>query len=301
MSTVKRRKIETPAENLIVIPREVLKLIKNATEPDLKVIIYLYANGDYTVSEMVRELGLNQGEIEAALSFWRGAGIIAPVSAGRKKKELSSVNLYQTYDSETISEAVQKDNDFRSLAEMVGDLLGRVLNKNDYNSLYYLYDYVNLPADFICGVAQYSTGQKKTSLQYIMKTALGLYDDGIDTYEKLEELIAKKEKTRKSANRLKKICGMGDRDLSPKENAHVERWFETWDIPFDLVKLAYDKTVDATGKVQFAYMNTILKNWHESGYKTEEDVKAEEKKTGTVSSFDDDEFFEAALKKGRKS
>ncbi len=297
MSVSARKRISVPADDLIILPRSVEKLLKNAGEAELKVLIYLFAKGDYSPGEAARELGLSESKVESAVSFWRGAGVIELSSVKNAKKSGSQVNLYQTYDSKILSEAVEKNNDFRSVCEMVGELLGRLLNKNDYNSLYYLYDYVGLPADFICGVAEYCTGGKKFSMQYMMKTALGLNDDGIDSYEKLEEHLSRKEKSKRNTNKLRKLCGMGERELTAKESEFVDRWFLTWSLPFELVKLAYEKTVDATGKVQFAYMNSILKSWNENGFKTTDDVKAGDKKEAVESSFDEDEFFEAAVKR----
>lgn len=301
MSDLSRKKINTPNDNLIMLPREVEKMLKNAGAAELKVLLHLFAKGDYTPGEAAHELGLNVTEVEAAVAFWRGAGIIELSSAKEIKKNSSSLNLYQTYDSSILSSAIEKDNDFKNVCEMVGDLLGRMLNKNDYNSLFYLYDYSGMPADFICGVSEYCSQEKKLSMQYIMKTALGLCDDGIDTYEKLEEHLARKEKSRTNIGMLRKLCGMGEREFSTKERECVNRWFMTWDTPFELVKSAYEKTVDATGKVQFPYMNSILKSWYESGFKTVEDIKLGDKKESVESSFDTDEFFEAAVKRSMNS
>lgn len=292
-----RKKVNTPKDNLILLPREVEKLLKNTGAAELKVLLYLFARGDYTPAEAARELGLTASEVEAAVAFWRGAGILELSAKKSGPRKQSSVNLYQNYDSQILSVAVEKDKDFRNICDLVGEQLGRLLNKNDYNSLFYLYDYVGLPADLICGIAEYCTQEKKFSMQYMMKTALGMYDDGIDCYDKLEEYLAQREKSKTNIGKLRKICGMGDRELSPKESEFVTKWFTQWDMSFELVKYSYEKTVDATGKVQFAYMNSILKSWYESGYKTLEDIKLGEKKDSAESSFDTDEFFEAAVKR----
>lgn len=292
-----RSKVKTPCEDLIILPREVQKHLKNATDVELKVLIYLFANPDDTPGEAARELGFTVGDVEAAVAFWRGAGIIELTGTKESKKNTSNISLYQNYDSDVLSNALEKDSEFRELCNTIGDLTERILNKNDYNSLYYLYDYVGLPADLICGIAQYCMQEKKFSMQYMMKTALGMYDEGIDTYEKLEQLLAKKEKAKTGIGMLRKLCGMGDRELSAKEAEYANNWFIRWDMPFELIKLAYDKTVDNTGKVKFSYMNSILKCWYENGYRTVEDVKNGDKKECVESSFDADEFFEAAVKR----
>lgn len=42
-----------------------------------------------------------------------------------------------------------------------------------------------------------------------------------------------------------------------------------------MIKLAFEITVNRTGKAAFNYMNKILQNWHENGVKTPDDVKRE--------------------------
>ena len=80
----------------------------------------------------------------------------------------------------------------------------------------------------------------------------------------------------------------------------IEAWVCTMQYGHDVIRLAYDATVDAIGKPSLSYANTILERWYAEGYRTVEDVtKAMEDyrraKSGG-SSFDIDDFFQAALK-----
>ena len=68
----------------------------------------------------------------------------------------------------------------------------------------------------------------------------------------------------------------------------------------EIVKLAYEITVDKTHEVNFNYMGKILENWFAKGCKTLDDVKSANKKPSvpqTTDSFEVDDFFAAALKK----
>jgi len=69
----------------------------------------------------------------------------------------------------------------------------------------------------------------------------------------------------------------------------------------EVIRLAYEATVNAIGKASISYTNTILERWFAEGYKTVEDVTAameeyRRKKLGG-SSFDADEVLNAMLKK----
>ena len=68
----------------------------------------------------------------------------------------------------------------------------------------------------------------------------------------------------------------------------------------EVIRLAYEATVDAIGKPSIAYANTILERWYAEGYRTTEDVtnamEAYRRQKMGGSSFDIDDFFKAALK-----
>jgi DnaD/phage-associated family protein len=291
--------IKTPFDNLILLPREVLQQLKTASAEELKILLYLFANPESDINEASRETGVNSAQAQSAFAFWRGAGIFEE-SSGKKKNVTSDTSAYRNYDSATIANALTKDEEFALVCRIASDKLEKMLTKNDHSSLFYLYDYVRLPAPVICGIIEQCCKNDKRSLQYIVKKAIALYEDGIDTYDKYEAYLAKLEFVNSEIGKLRKLCGMGDRALTAKESKAFDTWFSDWNLPFDMVRLAFEKTVDNTGKVSITYMNSILKRWHESGFTSVEDVKKGEagRTAGTESSFAGDEFIEAALNRG---
>ena len=60
------------------------------------------------------------------------------------------------------------------------------------------------------------------------------------------------------------------------EKKYISAWTEELNISPELVSLAYDKTVENTGKLSFAYMNKILVSWHGEGIKDADGVKRSE-------------------------
>ena len=140
-------------------------------------------------------------------------------------------------------------------------------------------------------------------MSYIFRTAVSMYEkDGIDTYEKFERYLAHLEKVGTEVEKVRRLCGIGDREWTAKEQAFLDKWFGEWELSYELVHLAYEKTVDTLGKVKFSYMNAMLKRWYEAGCSTPEDVARTDTKSGKDGSIagygDGDEFFELALKKG---
>ena len=77
----------------------------------------------------------------------------------------------------------------------------------------------------------------------------------------------------------------------------------------NIVRMAYEITVNATGEPSVAYANAILEKWNANAWKTEAEIQAgldaeREKREGNSgnkelgNSFDTDDFFEAALQRG---
>ncbi len=290
--------IKTPKDNVILLPKEILARIKSASAEELKTLIYYFSEPETSVNDAAREIGLTVAQVESAVAFWRGAGIFEEGEA--KKKVASDTSAYRNYDSDTLSDAIENNSDFSLVCRVAGDCLEKQLTKNDYSSLFYLYDFVRLPAPVICGIIEDCCANEKRSLQYIFKKAVGLYEDGIDTYDKFESYLARREAINSDIGRLRRLCGMGERALTPKEKKLFDCWFGDWMFPFETVQLAYEKTIDTTGKLSTTYMNGILRRWHESGFVTVEDVNNGDasRTNGTESSFVGDEFIEAALSRG---
>ncbi len=53
----------------------------------------------------------------------------------------------------------------------------------------------------------------------------------------------------------------------------ISCWFETYGFDLDMVRLAYEISVERTGKLAFRYIDKILSNWRQLGYKTVEQAK----------------------------
>ena len=138
----------------------------------------------------------------------------------------------------------------------------------------------------------------KKSLRYIEKTAFSLYDGGIVTPDALADYIEKVNLQRSAEGKIRSLFGMKDRELTTKEKKFIEKWIVTFGYDIEIIKKAYEKTVDAIHEPSPAYANSILERWNKEGLKTLSDIEAAEaEKLPGEGSFDTDDFFEAALKR----
>ena len=76
-----------------------------------------------------------------------------------------------------------------------------------------------------------------------------------------------------------------------KQQEIVDTW-QTEKYDLDLIKCAYERTIERIDKLSFEYINKILITWRENGYSSADDVKSAEseyrknKKSGEKTSSD---------------
>ena len=64
---------------------------------------------------------------------------------------------------------------------------------------------------------------------------------------------------------MKAAFGIYDRNLIDKEREYISAWFQDYGFSIPMIKLAYERTVERTGKLSFPYVNSILRSWYEKG------------------------------------
>ena len=139
----------------------------------------------------------------------------------------------------------------------------------------------------------------KRSVRYIEKLAVEFYDKDIVSYEELEEELNTMKSRMSTETFVRTLFGIGKRAFIKKEKEAISDWTEKYGFGRDMIEKAYEITVSHTGEPKISYANAILERWYADGIKTPEDVDAADSKrntkNGTQSSFETDDFFEAAL------
>src|SRR5690606_30947651 len=59
------------------------------------------------------------------------------------------------------------------------------------------------------------------------------------------------------------------------EDAYIEKWVSEYNFDADIIEEALRRTTSAQSP-SFEYINSILTNWHEKGYKSKEEILAAE-------------------------
>jgi DnaD/phage-associated family protein len=302
------------------LPEAVLSHADRAGKRELRVLLTISAllpcEEDALVTSVAERTGLSITEASSAIAFWRGTGVVltgesrsdavqattqAEPTAKAEKKPLPDKGL-PTYSANELSHILESRREFASLIDACQQTFGKIFNAAEVGIIAGMIDYLGVDGEFVLLLLSHCVRMEKKSLRYAEKTAISLFDEGVTDAAALEERLARIESLSTALGQIRAMFGAASRALSTKEKRMIEQWVLVMKYDMDVLKLAYDATVDAIHEPSFAYANTILDRWYAAGYRTAEDVEAalaeyRRQKEGKSNGFDLDDFFEAALKK----
>ena len=306
-----------------VLPGECLKYIDRAKKFDIKVLLLLSSSETLRggkCAEMIAEvLNCDLQDVKDSLSFWNGTGVIdldAEESKWPSKKEaetpkeMSSVEIPKRtkvsdvpqYTSDELNLLLEKHAGACELIDECQQILGKIFNTGEVKILMGLIDYLGLEYEYIILLMHYCAEIDKRSMRYLEKVAVSCLDDGITEPADLQAELHRREEKKSFEGKIRSLFGIGSRSFTKKEKTCITAWRESYGYGEDILTKAYEITVNATGNASIPYANAIIEKWYSENLKTLEEIeqyldkrKAEQEEG--ASSFDVDDFFNAALKR----
>ena len=188
-------------------------------------------------------------------------------------------------DNNDINNLRKTDFGFRGICGIYEKTAGRFANQNEINSLYNIYINLNMSPDMITLLITSLKERDRFSLRNLEKTAYEWHDANINTYEAAEQYMNEKFAQGNRYRDILKVLNITGRDPVASEKKFLDTWIEK-KIPLQLISLAYEKTIYNISELRWPYINKILMNWSDAGYKTVDDVNKNEsshQRTGSSS------------------
>lgn len=296
--------------------------IKLAGSAQLKVLLWALRSGKGTFDPdcCSTAIGLSPADCSDALQYWFATGLIlpsglpetaapapAPVPSadeapGKALKavkaatpSLPSARPRPVKPSMKEVIARQKESgEFAYLLETASARLGRPISQGDMETLLYLYDTAGLPVEVILMVVEYAIAEGKYHMRYIEKVALDWADREITTIAAAEQYLCALERRKQAWNTVSALLGVEQSPTVAQSDAAV-RWVYDWQVNEGLLRLAYEKCREATGRFNSSYMDKILERWRQDGVDSVEKALEEKpgrrkKKPAKETSFDLEEY-----------
>ncbi len=251
------------------VPSSVVdKHIKAADGLAVKVLLVVLRNAGVklSVEQLAQQLETSAEEVTKAVSYWDTTGIFS-FGGGEGIKATNVIRVSDKPRRLSVTEVhrlLEASPDIRFMFDKLESLYGRPISPAERDGYVYLHESVGLPVDVLVMIAEYRLSVGKATIHYINKMALEWADNGITTHEKALERIMQLNSSSQIENQIKTRFGIYDRALSKKERDYIHTWSETYGFGVDMIGLAYEHTIDNTGRRSFAYIDAILRSWHEN-------------------------------------
>ncbi len=289
-------------------------VLREASREQLAVLVAVMAELETSYLALSERTGASRTQIEEALAYWQKAGVLAIEGVKRaadgsvpeKQKEnvsyLESAAQLPHYNTSETARFLKKNPDAIGLIDCCQQQLGKMFTTAETETVIGLLDYLSLDPEYILLLCAHAAKRGKKSLRYIEKMAISCHDAGILTYEQLEEHLKGVDEAADAEAVLREMFGIGKRSLVKKEREAFFRWIAEWQMPLDVIARAYEIAVTRTNEPSVPYTNAILEKWSAENIRTVDEVERFEAarrpasaQTTSNSSFDTDDFFEAAL------
>lgn len=267
---------------------ECVKALGEADETDLRILCALLLSenrdGEASLAEIEEFFELEASEVNASVKFWKGAGIVSSVTRQRSGRQsdggsaLGSVAAPKRdeageYSNEELA-AVLENGVTETFVDEAQRTLGKIFNKNDIGKLVGIVDRLGFEEEAVLAILSYCVRIGKKSVSYAERIALSFSDSDITTAEAVHAEIDYIERKNSAVERVRSLFGYGGRALSATEKKLFTTWTVEWGFSIEIIKKAYDITVDAIHEAAPKYTNSILKKWHDNGLETEEQIDA---------------------------
>ena len=210
------------------------------------------------------------------------------------------------YTTAELASILEKRRDLAMLLEECQRAWGKVFNTHEANIVIGLIEYLGFDGEYILLLLSHCAKLNVRSLHSAERLAYRMHDEGTVTVDALREKLCRMEAAHGAEGMIRSMFGIGSRSLTDKEKTQIDLWINTYRFPEEILRRAYEITVNVKSKPSISYAGGILKRWHEAGLDTIEKIdRAEtERQEKTAQNVMDaatlaepgDSFWEAAVR-----
>lgn len=236
-------------------------------ELSLVYLCILRSDGNISEDKIAADLKLSKTSVEKAFAGLSAMGLISSVPEKR-----------DGYTAADIAKALE-DSEFSFLYDEVENVFGVMLTTEDAKRLFNIYTNLKLPTEVILHMTQFFKNDvrrrfgpgRRLSMAVLEKIAFEWQRLGIDTLDKAEEYVKKRDNAYSLEGEMKRAMNIFDRKLVPNEKSYIESWIEMG-FKADAVQIAYERTITRLHTLSLPYMDKILLSWHSKDLHTAEEI-----------------------------
>lgn len=304
----------------LVIPGIAQSAAVGASAEALRALLALA--GDISLASNAESLGEHAGitraAAESAVEYWISAGVLVDTGGenASEKKAASAVTAKRStikmpdalpkYSTRELGDLLERRKEYKDLIDGCQQVFKKIFNTTEINIIVGMSDYLGLANDYILLLFAHCEKMEHKSVRTVEKLAIKLHDEGVTEAIPLAERLRSMEELASAEADIRRIFGITSRAFTTKEKKLVTKWISEYKYSFDIISRAYEMTVDSTQKPSIPYAAAIIDRWYTEGIRTVEEIDSnieshkKKKADDSTSSFDTDDFFAAAIKRGKE-
>ena len=236
-------------------------------EAALVYLCILRSDGDISHDKIAADLNLTKTAVEKAFTALSAMGLIS-----------ASISDTPTYTASDIAKAMENP-EFSFLYDEVENIFGTIFSPDEAKTLFNIYKNSQLPPEVILHMTQFFKNDvrrrygpgRRLNMSVLEKMAFEWARIGVDTLDKAEEYIKKRDSAYSLEGEIKRVLGIFDRKLVPNEKQYIDSWIEMG-FKADAVQIAYERTLSRLHNLSLPYMDRILLSWHSKDLHTADEI-----------------------------
>ena len=237
-------------------------------EAALVYLCILRSDGDISPDKMAADLNISKTAVEKAFAALSAMGLISAAPGDTQTPVTAS----------DIAKALENP-EFSFVSDEVERIFGTLLSADELKRLYNIYANSQLPPEVIIHMTQFFKNDvrrrfgpgRRLNMAVLEKNAFEWHRIGIDSLDKAEEHIKKRENAYSLEGEIKRVLGIFDRKLVQNEKQYIDSWIEMG-FKADAVQIAYERTIGRLHNLSLPYMDKILLSWHSKNLHTSDEI-----------------------------
>lgn len=283
--------------NVFAVPTAVTDhFIRLASEIQLKVLLYLLRNTGQNVNtaKLADFFRITEDQAEEAVQFWVQANILQPLNGSPAKpqfdfalfpvsaaeSEISSQPVQSKVqrgskeiklDPSEIAHSLEQSQELKDLFLCAEKQFGRLLNHMEQRSLIWIHSYLGMRSEVLLLLLGYCVSIDKISMSYAESIAISWMEHDITTLAQADAEIKRLTAEHSYLSQIRKMFEMQHAPTT-QQKKYIENW-RTAGYSMELLKYAYEITLESIEKLNFKYINTILEKWAAQGITSPEQAQ----------------------------
>lgn len=264
------------ADNLgdsVAVPQLLFSRLEAAGggEGRFRVALYLVQHRQATAAAIARALHLKKEEVDAALSYWEGAGllegraVLPPVqeAAPEKRPRMTTAQVVQ---------AGRENATLGRLLDELQRLYGAVIGESDINLYATLYTQDGFAPEMILMAGCLAVKNNARRARYVEKVLQNWQANGINDAAAADAHMKLLEQREENERLLAGAMGLQGDPFTLADKKKIALWFEDYGYGMEMIEAA--RRVAGEKRNDVKYLAGILKQWQAKGYRTVRQVNS---------------------------